>query len=97
MRRRQKPSPIRNKLDLSDRVQVRLLKKRLHLSELELIQIVGRIGNSISAISKEVSLQRANRLPERMSAPSPEVMASVTVTQNATTEPTSNEPTPKFG
>ncbi|MHB0772452.1 hypothetical protein [Bradyrhizobium sp. 5.13L] len=54
-----KPQPIRNKLDLTDRAQVRLVKKRLGLSDAELTSIVGRIGNSISAISKEAALQRA--------------------------------------
>ena len=54
-----KPQPIRNKLDLTDRAQVRLVKKRLGLSDAELTSIVGRIGNSISAISKEAALKRA--------------------------------------
>ncbi|UWU95570.1 DUF3606 domain-containing protein [Bradyrhizobium sp. CB1015] len=58
--RRPKPQPIRNKLDLTDRIQVRLVKKRLGLSDAELIAIVGRIGNSIPAISKEAALQKAN-------------------------------------
>lgn len=57
--RRSRPQPIRNKLDLSDRIQVRLIKKRLKLSEKELTAIVGRIGNSLSAISKEAAQQRA--------------------------------------
>ncbi|MGY3622376.1 DUF3606 domain-containing protein [Bradyrhizobium sp. USDA 10063] len=86
MHRREKPSPIRNKLDLSDRVQVRLLKKRLRLSESELSQIVGRIGNSISAITKEVSLQRANRLPEALGVRSAEIIAPVTVPETTTTD-----------
>ncbi|UWU71761.1 DUF3606 domain-containing protein [Bradyrhizobium sp. NC92] len=60
--RRPKPQPIRNKLDLTDRTQVRLVKKRLGLSDAELIAIVGRIGNSIPAISKESALQKANVL-----------------------------------
>ncbi|MDD1518926.1 MULTISPECIES: DUF3606 domain-containing protein [Bradyrhizobium] len=60
--RRPKPQPIRNKLDLTDRTQVRLVKKRLGLSDAELIAIVGRVGNSIPAISKEAALQRANAL-----------------------------------
>ncbi|WP_439400845.1 hypothetical protein ACNJYA_24450 [Bradyrhizobium sp. DASA03068] len=60
--RRPKPQPIRNKLDLTDRTQVRLVKKRLGLSDAELIAIVGRIGNSIPAISKEAALQKANAL-----------------------------------
>lgn len=54
-----KPQPIRNKLDLTDRAQVRLVKKRLGLSDAELTSIIGRIGNSISAISKEAALKRA--------------------------------------
>ncbi|MCA1389391.1 DUF3606 domain-containing protein [Bradyrhizobium sp. IC3123] len=60
--RRPKPQPIRNKLDLTDRIQVRLVKKRLGLSDAELTAIVGRIGNSIPAISKEAALQRASAL-----------------------------------
>ncbi|MBH5366825.1 DUF3606 domain-containing protein [Bradyrhizobium glycinis] len=60
--RRPKPQPIRNKLDLTDRTQVRLIKKRLGLSDAELITIVGRIGNSIPAIGKEAALQRASAL-----------------------------------
>jgi hypothetical protein len=58
--RRSKPQPIRNKLDLGDRVQVRLIKKRLGLSEMELTAIVGRIGDSISAISKEAAAPAAS-------------------------------------
>ncbi|WP_042336195.1 DUF3606 domain-containing protein [Bradyrhizobium sp. DOA9] len=60
--RRPKPQPIRNKLDLTDRTQVRLVKKRLGLSDAELIAIVGRIGNSIPAISKEAALQKTSAL-----------------------------------
>jgi len=62
--RKQRPRPIRNKLNLSDARQVRLVKKRLGLSDTELSEIVGKIGNSLSAISKEVALQRAHDLPE---------------------------------
>jgi len=53
-----KPRVFRNRLDLNDRVQVRVIRKRLRISEAELAQIVTKIGNSISAISKEVSTQR---------------------------------------
>ena len=62
--RRQRHQPLRNKLDLNDRKQVRVLKKKLRVSEPELAEIVGRIGNSISAISKEVTLQRASQPPQ---------------------------------
>jgi len=64
--RRRNVQPLRNKLDLSDTQQVRLVRKRLRLSEAELTQIVGKIGNSIGAISKEVALQRARQLPAQM-------------------------------
>jgi hypothetical protein len=57
--RRQKRPQLRKKLDLADRAQVHVVRRRLRLSEPELTAIVGRIGNSIAAISKEVALQRA--------------------------------------
>ena len=57
MQRITRPQP-RNKFDLTDRVQVRQMSRRLNVSESELRRIAGRIGTSISAISKEVSLQR---------------------------------------
>jgi hypothetical protein len=62
--RKQRPQPIRNKLNLTDPRQVRLVKKRLGLSDTELTEIVDKIGNSLSAISKEVELQRADHLSE---------------------------------
>jgi hypothetical protein len=62
MMRRPRPQPIRNQLDLADSRQVRSVKKRLRLSEDQLNEIVGRIGNSIAAISKEVALKNAKRL-----------------------------------
>jgi hypothetical protein len=60
-----KPAPIRNKIDLADARQVRHFKKRLGISVDDLHRLVGKIGNSIAAISKEVELQKASRpLPE---------------------------------
>lgn len=75
--RRSKPPPIRNKLDLADRAQVRLVKKRLRLSDTELTEIVGRIGNSISAISKEATVRRANVIPHPPQLPPAAVIATV--------------------
>jgi hypothetical protein len=57
--RRQKPAAHRNRLDLADRVQVGIVRKRLKVSEPKLKEIVSRIGNSISAISKEIAGQRS--------------------------------------
>ncbi|MBR0775172.1 DUF3606 domain-containing protein [Bradyrhizobium diazoefficiens] len=76
--RRAKPHPIRNKLDLTDPTQVRLVRKRLKLSDAELTEIVGRIGNSLAAISKEAALQRATALPAQADVPPAAVIASAT-------------------
>jgi hypothetical protein len=63
--RRIKPAPIRNKIDLADARQVRVLKKRLGISADDLVGIIEKVGNSISAVSKEVELQNASSpLPE---------------------------------
>ena len=62
MMRRPRPQPIRNKLDLADSRQVRSMKRRLRLSEDQFNEIVGRIGNSIAAISKEAALKKAKSL-----------------------------------
>ncbi len=91
--RRSIPKPIRNKLDLTDRGQTRLVRKRLSLSDAELAAIVGRIGNSIAAISKEVAKQRANALPKPADVPPAAVIASVTATEQAATEIPATAPT----
>jgi hypothetical protein len=48
----------RNKLDISDRVQVRILRKRLKVSDRELAGLVQKAGSSIAAVRKEASAQR---------------------------------------
>jgi hypothetical protein len=83
--RRPKIQPIRNKLDLTDRVQVRIVTRRLGVSQAELTALVGRIGNSIAAISKEVSLQRGGRLAAP-ALPSAAVIASAAATDAAAPE-----------
>ena len=85
MHRRKSP-PIRNKLDLTDKTQVRLLKKRLRLSEAELTRIVDKIGNSIAAIAKEAALQRAKELPDPAPV-STAVIASVTLNETSVMKP----------
>ena len=84
--RRSKPQPIRNKLDLTDRAQMRRVRKRLGLSDAELTAIVGRIGNSISAISKEAAQHRATALPKPADVPPAEVIASAAAGEQATTD-----------
>jgi DNA-binding XRE family transcriptional regulator len=75
--RRAKIKPTRNKLDMTDEAQVRVVTKRLKMSPAELAEMVGRIGNSITAINKEVTQQRAAKL----AVPAGAVIASVTVTE----------------
>lgn len=68
---RAKHPPIRNLIDLSDPRQVRTLKRRLGVSEADLRRIVGKIGNSIAAITKEVELEKTAALASTDSATSP--------------------------
>lgn len=91
--RRAKPQPIRNKLDLTDRTQVRLIRKRLKLTDAELTAIVGRIGNSLAAISKEATLQRAAVPPAPAELPPAAVIASTTAGEQPTTEAAAGVPT----
>jgi predicted RNA-binding protein YlqC (UPF0109 family) len=49
-----KQQPIRNKIDLADPSQIRCLKRRLHISADDLQRVVGKVGNSIAAVSKEL-------------------------------------------
>jgi hypothetical protein len=49
---------FRNALDLRDKVQVRVLRRRLKLSAPELGTIVRKTGNSLAAITKEAAATR---------------------------------------
>ena len=53
----------RNKFDLNDRVQVRILRKRLEISHQELAAVVRTAGDSIAAVSKEAGDRRRLTLP----------------------------------
>jgi Protein of unknown function (DUF3606) len=69
-------SGARNNLDLNDRVQVRIVRKRLKVSNEQLASLVRTAGASIAAVSKEASAWRRLTLPaSRM--PSASVIASV--------------------
>jgi hypothetical protein len=52
---RRKPTYFRNSLDLRDKVQVKILRKRLKVSDEQFVNIVRKSGNSISAIAKEAT------------------------------------------
>jgi len=57
---RQKPVDFRNLLNLANKVQVKILRRRLKLSDEQFRSVVRKSGNSISAIIKEAaSLSRA--------------------------------------
>jgi hypothetical protein len=49
---------FRNALDLRDKVQVRVLRRRLKLPAPELGNIVRKTGNSLTAIAKEAAVTR---------------------------------------
>jgi Protein of unknown function (DUF3606) len=51
-----KPTYFRNSVDLRDRVQVKILRKRLKLSDVQFASIVQKSGNSIAAIAKEAAV-----------------------------------------
>jgi len=50
-----KPTYFRNSLDMRDKVQVKVLRKRLRLSDDQFASIVRKSGSSISAITKEAA------------------------------------------
>jgi hypothetical protein len=74
---RTKHRHFRNQVDMADRVQVRVIKRRLRLSEPELSKLVDRVGNSIATISKEVALRKAVQLNPPRSLPAAAVVAAV--------------------
>jgi hypothetical protein len=54
-----RPTMFRNALDLRDKVQVRVLRRRLKLSAPELGNIARKSGNSLAAITKEAAATRS--------------------------------------
>jgi Protein of unknown function (DUF3606) len=66
----------RNKLDLNDRVQVRIVRKRLKVSNEQLASLVRTAGHSIAAVSKEAGHRQRLTLPASRTPPA-EVIASV--------------------
>jgi hypothetical protein len=68
--------PTRNKLDLTDRVQVRIVRKRLKVSEEQLASLVRKAGDSIAAVRKEADAQRLLTLPKDRVLPV-EVVAAI--------------------
>jgi hypothetical protein len=52
---KRKPTYYRNSVDLRDKVQVKVLRRRLKLSDEQFACIVRKVGNSIPAIVKEAA------------------------------------------
>ena len=73
--RHAKPQPTRNKIDLTDPSQIRILKRRLGISADDLQRVVDKVGNPIAAISKEIEPQKAipvtEPIPVQIESPSP--------------------------
>jgi hypothetical protein len=69
----------RNRLDLNDRVQVRIVRKRLKVSDQQLSNLVQTVGNSIAAVTKEANSRKspapANNVPNNV--PSAAIIVSV--------------------
>lgn len=55
---KRRPGYFRNALDLRDKVQVKVLRKRLKLSDEQFASVFRKSGNSISAITKEAAAAR---------------------------------------
>jgi hypothetical protein len=49
-----KPAAARNKIDVADASQIRILKRRLGISSDDLHRVVAKVGNSIAAVTKEI-------------------------------------------
>ena len=84
----------RNRLDLSDRVQVRIVRKRLRVSDRQLADLVQTVGNSIAAVTKEANSQKG--LAPASEVPRAAVIASVqnreAVAAEATPSPAEPQP-----
>jgi DNA-binding XRE family transcriptional regulator len=66
----------RNFLDVRDRVQVKVVRKRLKLTDAQLADIIRKTGNSISAISKEAGARQCLSLPRQIETPPAAVIAA---------------------
>ncbi|MEA2883136.1 MAG: hypothetical protein QOH32_2392 [Bradyrhizobium sp.] len=78
MRRSRQQLATRNKIDLDDAGQTRSLQRRLGISNDDLHRLVAKVGNSISAVVKEMELAKppsAEPAPARIEAVQPKPLA----------------------
>ena len=77
----------RNKMDLGNPVQVRIVRKRLKISKEQLNNLVQKAGDSIAAVRKEAGSRQVLKLPQahlnQAHVPAPAVIAQ----NETTTEP----------
>jgi len=66
----------RNSLDVRDRVQVRVVKKRPKLTDAQLSDIIRMNGNSIAATGREAGAKQRLSLPRQIAAPTGAVIAA---------------------
>ena len=57
--RRAKSLPARNKINLTDPTQIRVWTRRLGITADDLRRVVGKVGNSIAGVSKEIRVRKA--------------------------------------
>jgi hypothetical protein len=73
--RHAKSQPVRNKIDLADPNQIRVLRRRLGISADNLQRVVAKVGNSIAVVCKEIEPQKAipvtEPTPVQIESPSP--------------------------
>ncbi len=67
MLRAKSSRPIRTTLNLADAKQVKSVRRRLGISNADLVRIVNKVGNALAAISKEVELEKLLALEKSIS------------------------------
>jgi len=72
----------RNKLDLNSRVQVRIVRKRLKISEEQLNHLVKKAGDSIAAVRKEAGARQLLKLPQAQVPPAAAIAQKETATES---------------
>lgn len=80
----------RNKLDLGNPVQVRIVRKRLKISKEQLNNLVRKAGDSIAAVRKEAGSRQVLKLPQanlnQAHRNQAQLPAQAVIAQNETTE-----------
>ena len=70
----------RNKLDLGNPIQVRIVRKRLKISKEQLNNLVRKAGDSIAAVRKEAGSRQVLKLPQAQLPPAAVIAQKETTT-----------------